>query len=117
VEYWLPAAEFSARIRLGLPVARERPFFDKFAGFPMEALFAPDLVRPVIVATREWCVRTRRLATDIGAGNELHKYILTIRQGRLIMGQQIAPILALFLADERIIRYAGQFTGCALPED
>jgi hypothetical protein len=74
----------------------------------MQTLLAPNLIVPVIRPARIRFVRTRRVAVDVLARLEFHKYLLVLHQGRLIVDQQLAGILYLSLGDERIVDQVGQ---------
>src|SRR5579872_2838778 len=115
MKHWLPTAQLTSRVRFGFPVARKRPFFDQVAVFPMQPLLAPHLIEPVVIAARKRCVGTGRIAACVGSGNELHKHVLAIRQGCLIMGQKLAAVFALLLGDKGIIDHAREFLARALP--
>src|SRR5215471_4238783 len=82
----------------------------------MQALFAPHLVEPVIVTTRERCIGPDWVTADIVAGDKLHEHILAVSERSLVVSQEFPGVFRLLLGHKRVVHLAGKFVIRRLPE-
>src|SRR5262249_36204635 len=79
----LPARDIMGRCakgRHGLPVTFIDPLLDQLAALPVEPLLMPDLRLPVFKRCKDACL-------------ELHENIVSVRQWRLVVDEQIAALI------------------------
>jgi hypothetical protein len=76
------------------------------SALPVETPLVPNLERPAVRSAdrfaggREAC---SRIAGNVAAGLELHVHIVPNHERRLVMSQEIAPVILLLERNERIV--------------